>query len=121
MLLLRLNGGFMKYCCFLYLWDSQATEHHYVVKDWPKRRFRSWEKQSYTSLVDPQLVFLPLLHMKLGFMQNCVRVFNKNSDGLNYLKQKFPKVRDAKLRKLLHDNYFELQLDFIQSPAKQSF
>jgi hypothetical protein len=31
-LLLELQGGFTKYCSFLCLWDSRATEHRHVVK-----------------------------------------------------------------------------------------
>ena len=33
-LLLSLQGGFTKYCCFLCLWDSHGTSEQYVVKDW---------------------------------------------------------------------------------------
>ena len=32
-LLLGMQGGFTKYCCFLCLWDSRATSEHYVVKE----------------------------------------------------------------------------------------
>ena len=36
-LLLGLQVGFTKYCCFLCLWDSQDTRNHYERRDWPKR------------------------------------------------------------------------------------
>src|SRR5437867_12596822 len=35
--LLGLRGGFTKYSCFLCLWDSRASDKHYVVRDWPAR------------------------------------------------------------------------------------
>jgi hypothetical protein len=36
-LLLGLQMVYTKYCCFLCLWDHQATKRHYTVKDWPAR------------------------------------------------------------------------------------
>ena len=29
-ILMGLQAGFTKYCCFLCLWDSRATEHHFI-------------------------------------------------------------------------------------------
>jgi hypothetical protein len=47
-------------------------------------------------------------------MKNSVKVLDKNNDGINFLKQKFPELNDAELkegifvipqiRKLLHGN-----------------
>ena len=34
-ILMEMQGGFTKHCCFLCLWDSRATAEHYVRKDWP--------------------------------------------------------------------------------------
>jgi hypothetical protein len=48
-------------------------------------------------LVDSQLV-LPAMHIKLGIMKNVLWALDKNSDGLNYLKQKFPKLSDEKIK-----------------------
>ena len=36
-ILIRMQGGFMKHCCFLCLWDSRTTAEHYVRKEWPAR------------------------------------------------------------------------------------
>lgn len=33
-ILLRLQQGYTKFCCFLCLWDSYAKQHHYKQKDW---------------------------------------------------------------------------------------
>ena len=35
-LLLRMQLGYIKYCCFLCEWDSQDKKNHYVNKLWPK-------------------------------------------------------------------------------------
>jgi hypothetical protein len=48
-------------------------------------------------LVDSQLV-LPVMHIKLGIMKNVLWALDKKSDGLNYLKQKFPKLSDEKIK-----------------------
>jgi hypothetical protein len=36
-LLLGMQQGYTKYCCFLCEWDSRNKKHHYVRKDWPQR------------------------------------------------------------------------------------
>ena len=33
-LLMGMQAGFTKYCCFLCLWDSRAVSQHYKQKDW---------------------------------------------------------------------------------------
>jgi len=37
-LLLGLQQGFTKYCCFICEWDSRAQSLHYSRKDWPARK-----------------------------------------------------------------------------------
>ena len=36
-LLLGMQLGYIKYCCFLCEWDSRDNKNHYVNKLWPKR------------------------------------------------------------------------------------
>ena len=36
-LLMDMQVGFTKYCCFLCLWDSRAVSQHYKQKDWGSR------------------------------------------------------------------------------------
>ena len=36
-ILLGLQHGYIKYCCFLCEWDSFAGHEHYLKKEWPKR------------------------------------------------------------------------------------
>jgi hypothetical protein len=35
-LLVVMQLGFSKFCCFLYEWGSSAKDHHYSVKEEPK-------------------------------------------------------------------------------------
>ena len=36
-ILMEMQGGFTKNCCFLCLWDSRTTAKHYVRRGWPAR------------------------------------------------------------------------------------
>ena len=37
-LLMGLQLGYIKYCCFLYEWDSRAKTLYYLKRDWPQRK-----------------------------------------------------------------------------------
>lgn len=122
-MLLGLQGGFTKYCCFLCMWDSRATDKHYLIKDWPKRTEFLCGKSNvkYLPLIDPKDVILPPLHIKLGLMKNFVKAMDKNGAGFLYLKSIFPKLTEAKLkegifigpqiRQLMKDQNFDQKLN----------
>lgn len=132
-LLLGLQSGYTKYCCFLCLWDSRARQQHYEVKNWPQRVefIPGTNNIKYVPLVDPKLVLLPPLHIKLGLMKQFVKALDKNNDSFVFLKDKFPKLSDGKLkegifvgpqiRKLIHDKNFNLKLNTKELAAWTSF
>jgi len=67
-LLLGLQRGFTKYCCFICEWDSRARSLHYSRKDWPARKslepgIMNMENQP---LVEPSKILLPSMPLKLG-------------------------------------------------------
>lgn len=121
-LLMGLQGGFTKYCCFLCLWDSRDTKQHYIKREWPVRESYEAGKHNvkHVPLVDPSDVILPPLHIKLGLMKNFVKAMDKEGEGFAYLKKMFPKISDAKLkegifvgpqiRQLMRDAHFEATL-----------
>ena len=37
-LLVGMQLGYTKYCCFICEWDSRARDSHYIKKDWPRRK-----------------------------------------------------------------------------------
>ena len=80
-LLLGLQGGFTKYCCFLCLWDSRATKDHFTKREWPPREsFQPGQSNvKHVPLVDPKNVYLPPLHIKLGLMKQFVIALYKDS------------------------------------------
>ena len=73
-LLMGMQTGFTKYCCFLCLWDSQAVSQHYKQKDWGSRSTFGPGEHSLKEnpLVDMNKVLLPPLHIKLGLMKDFV-------------------------------------------------
>ena len=105
-ILLGLQGGYTKYPCFLCLWDSRADSQHYVQCDWPVRA--SFEPGSHNvqaqSLVNPQNILLPPLHIKLGLMKNFVKALNKEGRAFTFLKHKFPRVSETKLKGGIFDS-----------------
>lgn len=99
-LLLGLQTGYTKYCCFLCEWDSRAKAEHYVRQTWPLRTSYDPGQKNVKNdpLVDPKHVLLPPLHIKLGLIKNFVKAMNKDGPGFKFLKQKFPALSDAKLK-----------------------
>lgn len=132
-LLTGLQAGFTKYCCFLCLWDSRDTKNHYRVKEWPVRKsyVPGNVNVNNTPLVEHYKIILPPLHIKLGLIKNFVKALDKGSEAFNHLKEKFPKLSEAKLkegifvgpqiRKLLKDPTFDTKLTDIQLAAWSSF
>lgn len=50
------------------------------------------------SLVPPEKILLPTLHIKLGLISSFVRKLNKDDDAFKYLKILFPKLSIAKIK-----------------------
>lgn len=99
-ILTGLQGGYTKFCCFLCEWDSRARDKHYKIKTWPLRKKLTpgLKNVSQKPLVPSEKIFLPPLHIKLGLMKNFVKAINKDGAGFQYLKTKFPRISDAKLK-----------------------
>lgn len=133
-LLLGLQLGYTKYMCFLCLWDSRDDANHYKVKNWPERSEHRIGKHNvkHPALVDPQKVYLPPLHIKLGLIKNFVKAMDQTSDAFRHLKTKFGADQsDAKLkagifngpqiRELIKDEAFPRKLGPLELKAWESF
>jgi hypothetical protein len=98
--LIGLQGGYTKFCCFLCEWDSKAKGSHYVMKNWPNRTDNLPGRSNVISptLVEKTKIFLPPLHIKLGLTKNFVKCMDTEGEGFAYLKQNFPQVSDAKIK-----------------------
>jgi hypothetical protein len=133
-LLLGMQMGYTKYMCFLCLWDSRDDKAHYEVKEWPPRSDFVVGKHNvqHQPLVDPQKIYLPPLHIKLGLMKNFVKALSPEGEAFQYLKEKFGSVlTDEKLkagvfigpqiRDLVHDSNFCKTLKALELQAWNAF
>jgi hypothetical protein len=132
-MLLGLQGGFTKYCCFWCVWDSRATEQHFVRKDWPQGT--SFEPGAsnvkHVSLVEPNKALLLPLHTKVGLMNDFVKAVDKDNEGFKRISEKFPQISEVKLkegifidpriRKVICDTSFEGKLNQKELAAWMSF
>jgi hypothetical protein len=49
-------------------------------------------------LVEPSKILLSSMHLKLGLMKNFVKAMNQEAAAFTYLREKFPKLSEAKLK-----------------------
>lgn len=132
-LVLGLQGGYTKYPCFMCLWDSRADKQHYVQRDWPTRP--NLEPGSHNvlsqALVNPEKILLPPLHIKLGLMKNFVKALDKKGQSFAFIRDKFPRITEAKLeagifdgpqiRELMKDDNFDACLQNYEFNAWRAF
>jgi hypothetical protein len=80
--------------------EQLGQKNHYIQKQWPKGDSLIPGKKNMLNnpLVNPEKVFLSPLHIKLGLMKNFVEAMDKNGAGFIYLKHKFPRLSDAKIK-----------------------
>ena len=132
-LLLGLQQGFTKYCCFICEWDSRARSLHYSRKNWPARKFLepgilNVENQP---LVERSKIFLSFMHLKLGLMKKFVKAMNQEEAAFTYLRERFPILSEVKLkegifigpqiRDLIEEEYFDKLLQDVEKAAWDSF
>ncbi|GBN52662.1 hypothetical protein AVEN_251084-1 [Araneus ventricosus] len=97
--LVGLQAGYTKFCCFLCQWDSRDRKKHYIKKVWPKRQFLipGVKNEENEPLVASEKILLPPLHIKLGLM-NFVKAMDCGGSGFQNLRLKFLKVSEAKIK-----------------------
>ncbi|GBM82278.1 hypothetical protein AVEN_44365-1 [Araneus ventricosus] len=97
-LLTGLQTGYTKYCCFLYVWGSRTRD--YIIWKWPRREtFTPGQKNViHDSLVPKENIYLPPLYIKLGLINQFVKAMDKTGDRFNFLKAKFPRLIEAKIK-----------------------
>ena len=99
-ILLGHQAGYVKYPCFLCLWDSRADDQHWQRKDWPVREELVVGENNVINepLVDRDSILLPTLHIKLGLMKQFVKVLDKNGDCFRHIRSRFPGTSYEKVR-----------------------
>ena len=102
-------------------------------KDWSARKslepgIMNVENQP---LVEPGNILLPAMHLRLGLMKNSVKAMNREAAAFTDLREKFPRLSEAKLREgifigpqirdLIKDEYFDKLLQGDEKAAWDSF
>jgi len=87
-LLLGLQQGFTKYCCFIWEWDSRPQSHHYSRKDLPCQKILEPGIMNVGNqpLVELSKILLPSMHLKFGLMKNFVKAMNQEEAAFTYKK-----------------------------------
>ena len=131
--LMGLQGSFMKFSCFLCLWDSRDAKAHYHRTDWPQRTEFSLGKSNvkWVPLIESQKVLMPPLNIKLGLIKQFATALDKESAAFKYLQVLFPKLYEAKvkagilvrpqIKKIIECDEFAKLLKRKQKTAQNSF
>ena len=103
--LLRLQGGYTKFPCFLCLWDSRARTDHWIKRDWPvcSELIPGSLNVLALPLVERSKIVFPPLHTKLCIMKQFVKALEKDSDCFKYICMKFPGLTIEKLKAGIFD------------------
>ena len=81
-------------------------------------------------LVDPDKIYLPPLHIKLGLMKVFVKALNRDGEAFNHLRKQFPRLSEAKvkgvftgpqIRDVFKDTTFSSKLNEVESNACETF
>ena len=131
--LLRQQGGYTKYPCFLCYWDSRAKDEHWIRDQWPARSSLAPGDKNiiHKPLVDVKKIILPPLHIKLGMMKQYVKALDHNGDCFRYICQAFPGLSEEKkkagvfngpqIRQLLRDPNFVASMTAHEARAWNAF
>ncbi|GBN07400.1 hypothetical protein AVEN_229699-1, partial [Araneus ventricosus] len=110
-----------------------TEKKHYIKKVWPKRQFLipGVKNEENEPLGASEKILLPPLHIKLGLMKNFVKAMGCGGSGFQYLRLKFPKESETKIkegifvgpkfRQLMKDLVFESKLTKKEAAAWTSF
>ena len=104
-LVLELQGGYIKYPCFLCLWDNQANNEYYVRQEWPLRQGLkpgSHNVQSHP-VIEPNKILFPPFHIKLGLMKNFVKAINREDSRFAFFQEKFLWISMEKVKARIYN------------------
>ena len=88
------------------MWNSRDRKLHYIKGGWPARNLDpSGNNVVAKPLVDPKVVLLPHLHIKMGLINNFVKGINQEGRAFKYIREKFPKLSGQKLRQAFLSGY----------------
>ena len=99
-ILMGLRKGFVKFSCFICLWDSRCRSEHYTKQNWPNRYDYSVGESSVVAepLVDRDNIIIPPLHVKLNLVKNFIKSLDKTGEAIQFLKEKLSKLSVFKIQ-----------------------
>jgi hypothetical protein len=53
---------------------------------------------AHPALGDKSQIYLLPFHIKIGLIKICMKAMNNKNEGFPYLRQKFPKISEAKMK-----------------------
>ena len=126
-LLLGMQLGYIKYCCFLCKWDSRDKKNRYVNKLWHKRTSLTPGAKNVVSpsLVLPEKICLRSLHIKFGPHEKLFERCDKNRPWIRiFVRDKFPNVTQKsglQIREVKQDRQFADDLNETERNAWLTF
>lgn len=95
-----MQGGYVKFGCFLCKWDSRWKGNQYSKRDWEMRTHgRVGEHNILKSpLVPTEKILIPPLHIKLGIVKSFVKALATNEQAFQHLKTLFPNLSEGKIK-----------------------
>ena len=87
------HGGYIKYPCFLCLWDDRAKQQHLLQKKWrPTLTANIGEPDViHESLIAREkMMFAPLHIIKLGLMKQFMKALGKNGKCMEFISSAIP-------------------------------
>jgi len=86
-LLLGLQQGFTKYCCFICEWDTRARSLQYSRQYWSARKSLEPGTMNVENqlLVEPSKILLSFVHLKFGLKKNFVKAMDQEEAAFTYL------------------------------------
>ena len=97
------QGGFTKFPCYLYHWDSRDTNVRHHRRIWRKRTEFSVGKTTsniirWDPIINSSKILMPPLHIKFSVVKQFVKALERSSEAFKYLLNFFPKLSKAKIK-----------------------
>ena len=73
---------------------------HYRIKKWPlhSETIPCQKNVAHPALGDKSQIYLLPFNIRIGLIKICMKAVNKESERFAYLRQKFPKISEAKMK-----------------------
>ena len=94
------RDGYTKHLCFLCYWDSRDKSQHWVKDVWPaSNSLKTGNKNIIIeSLVVPETIIFPPLHIKLELTKQFVKALDFYVDCFQHICYTFPGLGEQKLK-----------------------